>query len=75
MPAVNPGEIWIVDFGIAAKVRPALVLTGSRERTPKPPVVHGLSIFPGSGSTRCHWNQIFNKRFAVESPDGQMSGE
>jgi mRNA interferase MazF len=27
MPAVNPGDIWLVDFGMAAKVRPALVLT------------------------------------------------
>ena len=27
MPAVKRGEIWIVDFGIAAKVRPALLLT------------------------------------------------
>ena len=27
MPAVNPGEIWSVDFGLAAKVRPALLLT------------------------------------------------
>jgi mRNA interferase MazF len=27
MPAVNPGEIWMVDFGMAAKVRPALILT------------------------------------------------
>ena len=29
MPAVNPGEIWMTDFGMAAKVRPALVLTGN----------------------------------------------
>ena len=29
MPAVNPGEIWMVDFGLAAKVRPALLLTGN----------------------------------------------
>jgi len=29
MPAVNPGEVWLVDFGIAAKVRPALLLTGN----------------------------------------------
>lgn len=29
MPAVKPGEIWLVDFGIAAKVRPALLLTGN----------------------------------------------
>ena len=28
MPAVNPGEIWLTDFGLAAKVRPALILTG-----------------------------------------------
>lgn len=28
MPAVNRGEVWMVDFGLAAKVRPALLLTG-----------------------------------------------
>src|SRR2546428_11943739 len=28
MPGVNPGEIWMADFGMAAKVRPALILTG-----------------------------------------------
>ena len=28
MPAVNPGEIWMTDFGMAAKVPPALVLPG-----------------------------------------------
>jgi len=27
MPVVNPGEVWVTDFGMAAKVRPALVLT------------------------------------------------
>ena len=27
MPAVNPGEIWMTDFGMAAKIRPALLLT------------------------------------------------
>ncbi|HRI15657.1 MAG TPA: type II toxin-antitoxin system PemK/MazF family toxin [Verrucomicrobiota bacterium] len=27
MPAVHPGEVWVVDFGMAAKVRPALILT------------------------------------------------
>jgi mRNA interferase MazF len=29
MPAVNRGEIWLADFGMAAKVRPALLLTGN----------------------------------------------
>jgi mRNA interferase MazF len=28
MPAVNRGEIWLIDFGLAAKTRPALLLTG-----------------------------------------------
>ena len=29
MPVVNPGEVWMIDFGLAAKVRPALLLTGT----------------------------------------------
>jgi len=29
MPAVNSGEVWLIDFGMAAKVRPALLLTGN----------------------------------------------
>ncbi len=28
MPAASRGEVWLVDFGLAAKVRPALLLTG-----------------------------------------------
>lgn len=28
MPAVNRGEIWLIDFSLAAKTRPALLLTG-----------------------------------------------
>jgi mRNA interferase MazF len=28
MRGIHPGEIWVVDFGLAAKVRPALLLTG-----------------------------------------------
>ena len=29
MPVANSGEVWSVDFGLAAKVRPALLLTGN----------------------------------------------
>jgi mRNA interferase MazF len=29
MPVVNRGEVWMVDFGMTAKVRPALLLTGN----------------------------------------------
>ena len=28
MHDVNPGDVWMVDFGMAAKVGPALLLTG-----------------------------------------------
>ncbi|HRZ36114.1 MAG TPA: hypothetical protein P5534_07100 [Candidatus Paceibacterota bacterium] len=27
MPAVHPGEVWMTEFGLAAKVRPAPILT------------------------------------------------
>jgi mRNA interferase MazF len=27
MRSIRPGEVWIIDFGLAAKVRPALLLT------------------------------------------------
>ena len=27
MPAAKPGEIWVVELGMAAKVRPCLILT------------------------------------------------
>ena len=29
MPAARRGEVWVIDFGIAGKVRPALLLTDS----------------------------------------------
>jgi hypothetical protein len=29
MPVINAGEVWTIDFGLAAKVRPALLLTGA----------------------------------------------
>ena len=28
MRGVNPGEVWMIDFGMAAKVHPAVLLTG-----------------------------------------------
>ena len=27
MPAARPGEVWVVDLGMVAKVRPCLILT------------------------------------------------
>ena len=29
MPSIRAGEVWVTDFGMAAKVRPALLLTGN----------------------------------------------
>ena len=29
MPVINAGEVWMIDFGMAAKVRPALLLTNA----------------------------------------------
>ena len=29
MPVVSKGEVWTIDFGLAAKIRPALLLTGN----------------------------------------------
>lgn len=29
MPSANKGDVWMIDFGMAAKVRPALLLTGA----------------------------------------------
>ncbi len=37
MPVVNPGEVWMIDFGITAKVRPALLLSDA-------PIDDGLDI-------------------------------
>ena len=31
MPDIRRGEVWVIDFGIAAKVRPALLLTDPPE--------------------------------------------
>ena len=28
MPTLVPGDVWMIDFGMIAKVRPALLLTG-----------------------------------------------
>src|SRR4051812_4332177 len=29
MHRINPGEVWLTDFGMTAKVRPSLLLTGN----------------------------------------------
>ncbi len=38
MPAAKPGEVWVVDLGMAAKIRPCLILT-------RPPKGDELDVF------------------------------
>jgi len=49
--AANRGEVWLIDFGIAAKVRPALLLTDE-------PADNELDLFTvllHTTSTRGNW--------------------
>ncbi|HKW29590.1 MAG TPA: hypothetical protein VJT54_09660 [Verrucomicrobiae bacterium] len=50
MTAVNPGEVWLVDFGMAAKVRPALLLTGNPADDELDLVALRKSLRPGRSS-------------------------
>ena len=46
MPSPNRGEVWVVDLGLAAKVRPCLVLSvpaGPQERSLSSLVAHTTS--------------------------------
>jgi mRNA interferase MazF len=57
MPAAKPGEIWIVDLGMAAKVRPCLILT------PQP---HGddLEVF----TVVAHTTAVRGSRWEISVP-------
>src|SRR5580658_6719356 len=57
MPVVNAGEDWMIDFGLAAKVRPALLLTGS-------PADDELDIV----TTRLHTTSLRGNRWELSIP-------
>ena len=57
MPRANPGEVWIVDLGLAAKVRPCLVLGDY----PKDDELSLLIIVP-------HTTAVRNNRWEVSIP-------
>ena len=47
MPAANRGEVWIVDLGVVAKVRPCLVLSvpaGLNDRALVAVIAHTTSV-------------------------------
>src|SRR5215831_3267001 len=60
MPTVKPGEVWLVDLGMAAKVRPCLVLT-------PPPKSDELDVFTVVAHTTSlrgnHWEISIEKSF------------
>jgi mRNA interferase MazF len=60
MPRANPGEVWIVDLGLAAKVRPCLILSDY----PKDDELALVVIFPHTTAVRDNrWELSIPKRF------------
>ena len=63
MPAAKPGDVWIADLGMAAKVRPCLVLT-------PPPRENELDVFTVIARTTVsrgnRWEISIQKPFLLE---------
>jgi mRNA interferase MazF len=60
MPSVNRGDVWTIDFGLAAKVRPALLLTGN----PKPEELDLVTVLLHTTSLRGNpWELSIPKPF------------
>lgn len=65
MPVAKPGEVWIVDLGMVAKVRPCLILTPP----PKPDELDVFTIVAHTTSRRNNrWEIVVSKSFL--SKDG-----
>jgi mRNA-degrading endonuclease toxin of MazEF toxin-antitoxin module len=61
MPVINPGDVWIPDFGMAAKVRPALLLTGS----PADEELHVVTVLLHTTALRGNrWQLNIQNRFS-----------
>jgi mRNA interferase MazF len=60
MPAAKPGEVWRVDLGMAAKVRPCLVLTAQ----PRSDELDVFTVVAHTTSPRGNqWEVKINKPF------------
>jgi len=64
MATAIPGEVWIVDLGMAAKVRPCLVLTA-------PPQSNELDVF----TVVAHTRSLRGNRWGLRLPKPFLSGE
>lgn len=60
MPTAKAGEVWIVDLGMAAKVRPCIILTQS----PKPDELDVFTVIAHTTALRGnHWEVPIKKSF------------
>ncbi len=60
MPQANPGEVWIVDLGLAAKVRPCLILSDN----PRADELALVVVVPHTTAVRNNrWELSIPKRF------------
>ena len=60
MPAAKPGDVWMVDLGMVAKVRPCLILT----RPPKNDELDVFTVVAHTTSRRGNrWEVPFEKSF------------
>ena len=64
MPAAKPGDIWIVDLGMTAKVRPCLVIT-------PPPQNEDLEVF----TVVAHTTACRGSRWEVSIPKPFLDGD
>ncbi len=63
MPAARPGEVWRIDLGMVAKVRPCLILT----RPPKRDELDVLTVVAHTTSRRGNrWEVQIEKSFLDE---------
>lgn len=60
MPAARPGEVWIIDLGMAAKVRPCVILTDR----PKDDDLDVFKVIAHTTALRgSHWEVPIEKPF------------
>jgi mRNA interferase MazF len=64
MPAAKPGDIWIVDLGMAAKIRPCLILTS-------PPRGDDLEVF----TVMAHTTAVRGNRWEIPIPKPFLNDE
>ena len=68
MPAINPAEVWMTDFGMAAKVRRRSVVSGREQLIGT--VGHVIEMADHEG-----WAQVLGETWKIRSTDKLESGQ